>query len=183
MAARGADGRFLPGAKGPQTNREGSKPKVTVELIGVDKLRATLERYGEEVTKRLRQELRLGAVLVQSEARRLILSSPKTGREYFDKDKRPNKHKASEPGNAPANWTGRLARGIQVSDSDFGLTTYVYSSAKSDDGEDYGAVLELGTKDGKIKKRPFLRPAFMKHKAAINKGIITAIQSAKPKKG
>ena len=82
------------------------------------------------------------------QSRDLIKNPPKTGRIYKLKGRK-KRHRASAPGQAPANRRGTLRRnvGFQVNgdiEMDFGVRPLV----------DYGKFLELGT--AKMKKREFL---------------------------
>lgn len=87
----------------------------------------------------------LGKDLV-AEARQLIIKGPKTGKLYRISGRK-KKHRASSPGEAPANLSGNLQRSVnflvQGSDSmKFGA--YI----------EYGGFLELGT--SKMEARPYL---------------------------
>ena len=81
-------------------------------------------------------------------SRDLIKNPPKTGRLYRIKGRK-SRHRASAPGQAPANRTGTLRKavGFQVQgdrDMEFGVREVV----------NYGKFLELGT--SKMAKREFL---------------------------
>lgn len=85
--------------------------------------------------------------------RELIKKGPKTGRLYRIAGRK-RRHRASAPGEPPANLTGRLRRGVnfEVKGTDqmqFGDTVF------------YGFYLERGTK--KIKPRPHLKRAVVKN--------------------
>jgi phage gpG-like protein len=82
----------------------------------------------------------LGASVAQEEIR----SGSKTGRTY-------GTHKASAPGEAPANLSGDLAGGIKpIQDgTDAGFV--------SEDEKSF--FLNFGTNDGRIAARPFMEPA------------------------
>lgn len=77
----------------------------------------------------------------------LIKKPPKTGRLY-------GSHRASAPGEAPANWTGKLLRSVKY-------RVYGWSKMEFGDGQPYGLFLEGGTKtkDGtkKMAARPHLK--------------------------
>jgi len=97
---------------------------------------------------------------VRNTARQLILDrSTKTGRIYIvRKGSRRFKHQSSAPGQAPANLTGNLRRGIGFN---------VVGALRMEFGAraEYAPFLELGTT--RMKRRPYLI-------AAINKNIGTA---------
>jgi len=95
------------------------------------------------------------------ESRRLIRRPPKTGRLYRIAGRR-RRHRASAPGEAPANLTGALARSIafSISGSDnmeFGSRTDEPGAIKT--GE-YAAILENGS--AKISARPYIKPSVEK---------------------
>lgn len=96
----------------------------------------------------------LGRELVQ-DAKEAITKGPKTGRLYRVKGRR-RRHRASAPGQAPANLSGNLRNnvGFQIhgSDSmDFGYR----------DGAEYGKFLENGTI--RMKPRPNIEPTVLKN--------------------
>lgn len=84
---------------------------------------------------------------MREEVRRLIKETPKHGRIYRRNGR---KHIASAPGEAPANWTGKLRRSVGFSvrrdEVEYGYKIF------------YGKFLEHGT--WKIKPRPGLRKAY-----------------------
>jgi HK97 gp10 family phage protein len=82
-------------------------------------------------------------------------------------------HKASAPGEAPANDTGRLAGSISTYLNSTALESIVTAGrglAK------YATMLEFGTR--KIKPRPFMFPALEKNKAWIANRLNDAMQKA-----
>ncbi len=89
---------------------------------------------------------------LQKEGQKLVKEGPKTGRLYRIKGRR-RRHRASAPGEPPANRFGDLRRSINFKVEGWrrmaygaGTTTMIYP-----------AVLELGTrKSRKIEKRPYL---------------------------
>lgn len=84
------------------------------------------------------------------EMKKSISSGAKSGRRY-------GSHTSSAPGQAPANWTGKLLKSIKVQKTK-GLF-YVVVAAK------YAEFLEFGT--SKMRARPFILPAFFKTKKMI----------------
>lgn len=123
-----------------------------------------VEWHGEEVIARIRAAAMRGVVigseLVKSEAVRLILSPPKTGRIYRRKGA---EHQASAPGEAPANDTGRLAGSIDAKYEPEKLTGIIGAHT------DYAAYLEYGT--SKMEPRPYMRPALMNKKDEVEKAV------------
>ncbi len=160
-------------------NKDGTRVKV--ELIGAEALKKKLADISEAGQHNVFKAIAAGAVMVASEARRLIVDrTNKTGHIYRSNSKSPKVHQASAPGEAPANWTGNLLRGIKVYTDEGKTTAYVAASAVDPkSGHDYAPTLEFGSDGGKIKKRPFLTPAFRKFKPTINQSIKAAIKAAK----
>lgn len=76
--------------------------------------------------------------------RKLIKSPPKSGRWYFTNGRW---HRASAPGQPPANRTGTLQRGVS-------FRVYGWERMEFGDTVFYGRFLELGTK--KMHPRPHL---------------------------
>lgn len=81
--------------------------------------------------------------------RNIIKRGPKTGVLYRIPGRK-RRHRASAPGEAPANLTGKLRRGVnfQVKGND---------QMEFGDTELYGKFLEMGTR--KMARRPHLEPA------------------------
>lgn len=123
-----------------------------------------VEWHGEEVIARVRaaamRGIVIGSELVKSEAIRLILSPPKTGRVYRRKGV---VHQASAPGEAPANDMGRLANSITTEFQPDKLTGIIGAHT------DYAAYLEYGT--SKMEPRPYMRPALMNKKDEIEQAV------------
>lgn len=92
--------------------------------------------------------LRALALIAQGNAQQAVLHGPKTGRTY--KRGRGRTHRASAPGEAPANDFGFLAQSIKIEVTQK-LTVDLRALAP------YAIHLEYGT--AKMGARPFLRPA------------------------
>lgn len=80
-------------------------------------------------------------------------------------------HQASAPGEAPANDTGNLARGIE------------WRMTGATEGEltvaaEYAAALELGSEDGTLAPRPFLGPAVEANEASFQAACAVALREA-----
>jgi HK97 gp10 family phage protein len=84
------------------------------------------------------------------EMKKSISTGAKSGTRYGN-------HTSSAPGQAPANWTGKLLNSIKVQKTKG--TAFVYITAK------YAEFLEFGT--SKMRARPFIIPAFIKTKKYI----------------
>ena len=104
---------------------------------------------------------------VRSEAIRLVLSPPKTGRTYR---RRGVEHQASAPGEAPASDTGRLAASIRTSyDLDAIVGTVTASTA-------YAAALEYGTP--RMAPRPYMRVALANKRSDIAALVAAGVRAA-----
>jgi hypothetical protein len=116
---------------------ESQKNKAT--LVIIKKLRPNTER---SISDALHE---IGADNVRH-MRALIKSKDKTGRVYIINGRR---HVASAPGEPPASRSGRLSRtaGYRVSG---------VAQMRFGDRAPYGAILEDGTRDGRIQPRPHI---------------------------
>lgn len=90
---------------------------------------------------------------LQKEGQRLVISGPKTGRLYRIKGRK-RRHRASAPGEPPANRSGDLQKSINFIVRGWDRMTY---GAGEKAMMIYPAVLELGTKKtNRIEPRPYL---------------------------
>jgi len=127
---------------------------MTVRVTGTKELIASFDRLKQKTGKAVARGTTRAAMLVQGDARRRVMKGPKSGRRY-------GKHRASAPGQSPANDTGNLARSISVVAAAPAVEAVAYVQARTD----YAAALEFGTlRAGRgrgtvIEARPFLRPA------------------------
>jgi HK97 gp10 family phage protein len=128
---------------------------VQFAVKGLDSLQKSIAKHVREKKKARMRALTKAAYLVRADAQQLITRGPKTGRVY-------GKHQASAPGQPPANDTGNLVRSITVDPVTEEEMVTVTCRAP------YAAALELGTDDGKIKERPFMRPAANRNKKAVS---------------
>lgn len=130
---------------------------VTVDTAKLDSLDAGLE-------SRLSAVVRAHAFMVEGAAKVSILTGTKSGRTYTrtstGKGGRVSTrtHRASAPGEAPANDLGILANSIRARSAGR-LTWRVAAGAR------YAAALELGTR--RIAPRPFLAPALESVRASF----------------
>lgn len=105
-----------------------------------------IERHGEMAVKSSRIALYNIGKENTRYARQLIIRGPKTGRLYRIKGRK-RRHRASAPGEAPANLTGRLQKSVN-------FIVNGHDEMKFGDQAEYGLFLELGTR--KMKPRPHL---------------------------
>lgn len=104
---------------------------------------------------------------VETEAKRKVLSGPKTGRIYVRNNPR-RVHQASAPGQAPANDTGRLVASIEA-DVDPQQFNLVLSASAP-----HARPLELGTKD--MAPRPFLRKTLWEFRQRVINALHAAMK-------
>lgn len=134
---------------------------VNIELDGLDKLLADLQRLGaagEEVVEDTITDLVLDT---HQKAVDGIQRGPKTGRVY----RRGNvTHQASAPGEYPASDTGRLASNVR-----FELPQGGNMVGRVGTNIQYGAHLEFGT--SRMAARPWLLPSFEKAKVGVTKEL------------
>lgn len=93
-------------------------------------------------------------------------------------------HHPSLPGNPPAVDTGNLRQSIryEVINEGEGKSVYgIVGSTQSD--PNYAVWMEYGTSDGKIAKRPWLRPAMIKNNDWIRKSIANSVADGLKLKG
>jgi len=97
----------------------------------------------------------------------MIMEKPKHGRLYrLKKHGLTVLHRASAPGEAPANFTGALKNSVDFTVSGaekmiFGSRLYFPDRKGTPAGVKYGGYLEHGTK--KIAPRPYLEPSIVKN--------------------
>ena len=122
-----------------------------------------------DVKKEMRKALRKAGRNMEREVVYLLLTPPKTGRIY---PLRGAKHRASAPGEAPANRTGKLIQS---------LYSQVRSCTELEIGETepYAIYLEEGT--SKMAPRPHVYKVANKYEQKIEDLILTALDKAFPK--
>lgn len=129
--------------------------------IRVDLDTAKLDSLEAGVVARLSAVVRRYAFAVEAAAKIAITTGTKSGRVY----ERPGgrSHRASAPGEAPANDTGILANSIRAREE--GRLTWRVSA-----GARYAAKLELGGE--RLAPRPFLAPSL----AGVKDKFVAAIR-------
>ena len=129
----------------------------TAGLTGTAELQRALREFGINADRELMAIVQGTAQNVRTHAVRSITrKGTKSGRVYNIKGPPKRTHRASAPGEAPANDTGRLAESIQSSIE--GKTAEVFTNME------YAPWLEFGTQ--KMEPRPFLFPAVEKERPA-----------------
>lgn len=139
-----------------------------ISAEGIPEMKAEVRRRRSGIERAVRYSLMSIGAMVVSEIARSIKSSVPTGRlytHYFYTDrvtrkrkrswrKLPRPHRASAPGQVPANWTGRLAKSFSYRISTPTRSLWITSSHKAADW------LHTGTKD--MMPRPFVPQAIKK---------------------
>jgi HK97 gp10 family phage protein len=124
------------------------------------------ERFDDKIKAALRRGLTAWGLLAVAKAKELIIRGPKTGRIYIRGGN--VTHRASAPGEPPANDTGRLVASIRYELTSSGTVLRVFA------GTEYAAMLEFGT--SKMSARPFLRRAIEETQARGMSGIEAEIR-------
>jgi hypothetical protein len=137
----------------------------------LEKLNKKLARIGRDLIKQadkfpnaVTQELVIGA----NKIRNTIINSMRSTKRapwYYTSGKTKVKHHPSLPYNPPAVDTGELIRSIMFDAREMEVEIGTFGGAP------YGKWLETGTKDGKLKPRPWLDPAVQEHADDIVKRI------------
>lgn len=131
--------------------------EFSVKIDGLNELAAKSRRVARVADEEIAKALYVSGKQVEKEAKQSILDGNKTGRLYR---RGTVVHRASAPGEAPANDTGRLVNSINT-EADANSAT-----VKAGGGiVTYAAHLEFGTRH--IAPRPFLFPALERSKAFI----------------
>ena len=116
-------------------------------MISVEVIEETMRSVESDLVDRIEKGtldgLKAIALIAQSDAQRRVLKGPKTGRRY-------GRHRASAPGEAPANDTGFLAGSMKIE-----VTQKMQVDLRA--LAPYAIHLEYGTVN--MAARPFLRPA------------------------
>jgi len=145
-----------------------------------DKVICQIKNLPKLPTRALRKAFYyIGKDLVK-DANKLIMAKPKHGKLYLlRRNGLTRLHRASAPGEAPANFTGSLRQSIDfdVVGADrmqFGVKQRFQQRQGTPDGVKYGKYLELGTR--KMSERPFLLPVIKKNYRNIRKHIETQLK-------
>ncbi len=140
--------------------------ELTVKVEGLDKIDKASRAVQESIANQLKIALKASGEKVRGEAIQSILAGNKSGKVY----KRGNKeHRASAPGESPANDTGRLAGSIiSIQNNNEALVIAGRGSVK------YASMLEFGTE--KMEERPFMNPALEKNRNWIIERLNKAVR-------
>jgi len=144
--------------------------EVNVKIEGIDRLKRSTEALKKQVAVELSIGLEASARKIESEAKRSILTGIKSGKVY---KRRTVLHRASAPGQAPANDTGRLVNSFNM-EYVRGTLQAIISAGRGT--VKYARMLEFGT--ARMAARPFLFPAAERSKAWISKRLSDAVDRA-----
>lgn len=143
--------------------------EVGFEIKGLDKIANASARVQQAVAEELNKGVFASAQKVEKEAKVSILQGSKTGRIYR---RRTVTHRASAPGEAPANDTGRLANSIKS----YNLSRFKFAESIVVAGRGlakYATMLEFGT--AKMAARPFMFPAVERSRQWIMDRLTRAV--------
>lgn len=144
-----------------------AKPRVTVEIEGLERTQAKLRNLRSRAAKPLRDALHGSAILMQNEIRK-ILRGPRHGKIY--KLRGGALHQASAPGEPPALLTGHLRASVEGRAEIEAIAARVQAGGF---GAPYAIHLEFGTR--KMAQRPFMRSTVRQNKAAIVERVRLAL--------
>ena len=142
--------------------------KVQARVTGGDAIRKRLVALGPATTRAIWPVVVDGALRIQGDAVRSILSQK--GSEVVTRYKPKRDVLVSPPGEAPNSDTGRLAKSITVDLNKGRLSARVYTDLE------YAKWLEYGTRS--MDARPFLGPAYERQKNSILDEIEKALAEA-----
>ena len=143
---------------------------ISLTVQGLDALEGRFNDIPKDMAKEIRKAVNQSVLMVKATAVRSIRDlSP--GRTYRLENR---VHVASRAGDAPNTDTGNLIRNIRVSTAEGNLLKGYSAEVKAI--TPYAMRLEYG--QGKVKARPFMRPALNKNKAKIRQLITKAVKKS-----
>lgn len=116
-----------------------------------------MKNVGQDVRRGIRQGFNLAGLKIVKDIKKDLARKPRFGRVYYwrrTKKGPRERHVASVPGEAPANFTGKLSKTTDFKVHGHKRFEVFYKETKE---VKYGKWLEFGTK--KMKKRPAIRIA------------------------
>lgn len=134
------------------------------EIKNLNRLIRKLDKIKAGTVKEVETVL-LKAAVKMAESAKQAINEPSAGREYKRKNKT---HVASKAGDAPNTDTGVLINSVFFDFLPGKLTARFGAKAK------YARALEYGT--SKMEPRPFIKPAFNKHKDEVKSEIDKIIE-------
>lgn len=148
---------------------------ITFKIIGDKSVANNLDKKSAGIARAILIGTTKGALVVQSTAYKLVLKGPHGPEgDRIEYKRRSVTHLASASPGAPANDRGNLAKSIKVVRAE-GLHDGC-ATAQIVATEPYAKWLEYGTLDGKIKERPFMRPALASNAKKIEAFIVEEVR-------
>lgn len=132
---------------------------MRIEMSGILTSRRAMQNLGDELTKRLNDEIARAAVNTANHARSAVQGGGSGA--VYEKYNPRRTHRASAPGQPPATDTGRLVGSITQERSQ--AATGALSTFLAGSKVEYAKWLEFGTR--LMDARPFMRPALRKARA------------------
>jgi HK97 gp10 family phage protein len=148
-------------------------------IKGIAKLAASIDAKQKKISNAVATAITRGALKVQGRSKEKIMRGAKSGKVYYYGKGGKRVHRASFPGQSPANWTGNLARSIKAIKAEHSNGVW---TAKVVANAPYAAALEFGTRSAgrsrrvAIEERPFMRPALAELKDEIDADIKRAVE-------
>jgi HK97 gp10 family phage protein len=143
---------------------------LSFKVEGLDRLDKASKAVAAEIGKQIEIGLYASAKKVEGDAKRSIMQGSKSGRLY---QRRTVTHRASAPGEAPANDTGRLVNSI----NSYLVKAEKYATVTAGRGlAMYARALEFGT--AKMAARPFFFAAAEKNRQWISARLSQAVRAA-----
>jgi hypothetical protein len=156
--------------RGRNLHQDGIHTRKVILMGGIKIVSNRLPNVKAATVREVGKEVRKTTLLVEGGAKTRIMTGPKTGRVY-KVSKTGKSHQASAPGEAPATDTGNLVNSIQ-SEFEGKLKGVVNVAAE------YAEVLEFGSADGKLARRPYLTPAAEEQREDFERNVGKAIDRA-----
>lgn len=133
-----------------------------------------LSNVAPKIQSELEKTIGLCCEKVRSDIQDSMAHTPRDSSKTYYTHNKTIPHHPSLPGNPPAPDGGNLLKSIRYEIHDENGKVYgVVGSTQKD--PDYAVWMEYGTSDGRIKHRPWLRPAMIKNNEWVRKSIAKAV--------
>lgn len=144
-------------------------PKMVARVLNMGSLQSKIKKLNWDIQAGAIVGLRNLADPIKEDVQQSIRTGPRSGR--WVKRYHPERlHRASAPGEVPANDLGMLAASVEAEVDPAQFNMVLSASAP------YARALELGT--SKMLPRPFLRPALVRWRGRIIDALHAAIRRA-----
>ena len=142
-------------------------PRMVARVLNIGSLQGKIKKLGCDMQAGAIMGLRNLADPIKEDVQQSIRTGPRSGR--WVKRYHPERlHKASAPGEVPANDLGMLAASVEAEVDPVQFNLVLSANAP------YARALELGT--SKMLPRPFLRPALARWRGRIVDALQAAIR-------